>query len=132
MNPTPAEERTMQRTMRTGALRAAARLVAALGLLALGGCASPGEQGTLPVDCGEHGSEHDGHCHCDPGYLLSGETCVAAEEITEVCAEPGAAEEEHGHEACLCPASGACPCAEGTVQAIGARSYCVPELHHEG
>ncbi len=97
------------------------------------GCGEKGEEGSTPVDCGAHGSEHDGDCHCDEGYLFNESTCVPFAEITELCAGEAthAAEEEHEHGACLCPAEGECFCDHGEVQVLGAASYCVPELHHE-
>lgn len=100
-------------------------------LLAFGACSSDeGESGDTPIDCGEHGSEHDGHCHCETGFLFNGTTCVSADQITEECHEHDAdAGAEHHHEACVCPATGDCHCEEGTIETIGANSYCVPNLH---
>ncbi len=112
--------------------------------LGLTGCASEGDEGTTAVDCGTHGSEHDGHCHCDSGYLNHADTCVPADEVTELCeadadeaastadvAGDDAVTEEHHHEACLCPATGECPCDHGTLETLGTAVYCVPELHEE-
>ena len=95
------------------------------------GCAEEGKEGTTGIDCGEHGSEHAGHCHCDEGYLFDGETCVAPEAITEICHTPdGGAESEeaHHHEACRCPDEGECHCDDGEITTFGGRDYCVPEL----
>ena len=93
--------------------------------------------GTTGKNCGEHGTPHEDHCHCDQGYLYDGNTCVAPEQITEECveheeADAGADAEpvEHHHEACLC-ATDPCPCEEGTVQTLGGKQYCVPNLHQE-
>ncbi len=104
-------------------------------------CGKSGKDGETPTDCGGHGTLHEGHCHCDTGYLYDGKTCVAPESITEICAEhehetgdagtTGDAAEEHHHEACLCPSTGECHCEEGTVETLGTKKYCVPELHHE-
>ncbi|MBM4352457.1 MAG: hypothetical protein FJ109_01465 [Deltaproteobacteria bacterium] len=113
------------------------------------GCAEEGKAGVEALDCGAHGTEHDGHCHCDDGYLVDGATCVTPDKIAAVCeeepAESGAVEgdaveedhaaghEEHelSHAACLCPADGDCPCDHGTVKSFGAKEYCVPEMHEE-
>lgn len=117
----------------------------AMALVTLGaGCADEGESGSTTVACGQHGAEHDGHCHCDPGYLFSEETCVAPAEVTVVCEEhtgeegdvttPAdvSAEEEHHHDdACLCLVGAECPCEHGTVETYGTSTYCVPELHAE-
>jgi len=95
------------------------------------GCVSEdGESGETPIDCGEHGSAHDGHCHCDQGFLYDGTTCVEPDAITEVCEEhdADAGTEEHHHGACLCPSTGTCPC-EGTIESLAGKEYCVPELH---
>ena len=97
----------------------------ALGPL-VAGCGEPGEEGTIGVDCGDYGTEHDGHCHCDPGYLFDGDTCVNPEEITVPC-DAG----EHDHMACLCPAAGDCACEEGDLLAYGGNDYCTPVLHDE-
>ena len=85
-------------------------------------CAEEGSAGEAAVDCGTHGAEHDGHCHCDAGYLYDGAICVTPEEITAVC---GAQADEHT--ACRCPAEGDCPCDHGTVETIGVDDFCVPE-----
>lgn len=106
-------------------------LVAGLALVALApGCVTEdGEGGETPIDCGEHGSAHDGHCHCDEGFLFDGATCVAPDSITQVCEEHVAdADADHHHGACVCPSTGTCPC-EGTVETIGGKSYCLPDLH---
>lgn len=107
------------------------------------GCADEGESGTTTVNCGQHGSEHAGHCHCDPGYLNAEETCVAPAEVTAVCEEHAEEEgdvtsiaevheeEEHHHAACLCPLGAECHCEHGTVETYGSSSYCVPELHED-
>jgi hypothetical protein len=104
-----------------------------LALLAFSsGCSSDeGVAGDTPIDCGEHGTAHDGHCHCDTGFLYDGTTCVAPEAITNVCEEHDEdAGTEHHHGACLCPSTGTCPC-EGTVESIAGKDYCVPDLHAE-
>jgi hypothetical protein len=100
------------------------------------GCAEEGASGTTPIDCGEHGTEHDGHCHCHDGYLFANETCVAAEQVTALCeehdeedAEHEDAEHEHHHEACRCPDVGDCHCEHGDIVTIGVLSFCVSELH---
>ena len=108
----------------------------------LTGCPEEGEGGSEGIDCGDHGSAHEGHCHCDAGYLFDGETCVAPAEITQICEEEADEEageevdedahEEEAHEehgACVCPAEGACPCDHGEIEEHGGVSYCVPELH---
>jgi hypothetical protein len=103
-------------------------MVAAL-MLALPGCGKEGKEGTKPLDCGELGTAHDGHCHCAAGALFDGERCVLPEQVTRVCgAETGAKDE---HAACVCPEQGACPCDHGTVQTLGGRGYCVPEPDHD-
>lgn len=89
-------------------------------------CAEEGESGTSPIDCGEHGTEHDGHCHCDDGYLFDGETCVTPEEVTAICGE-----QEGEHAACVCPDEGDCPCDDGEIVAYGDHDYCVPDPHAE-
>ncbi len=100
-------------------------------------CAEPGTSGNEGVDCGPHGSPHDGHCHCHEGYLLSDETCVSPDKIILVCGETidaGTAEdtetEAHHHEACRCPETDACPC-DGKQVTIGGVDYCSPEIEHE-
>ncbi len=124
---------------------AIASVVLSLSLLGVAGCAEEGESGSTTVDCGGHGSEHDGHCHCDPGYLFAEETCVDPKAITAICeehqehsedvidadADVTAAEEEHHHDACLCPATGECHCENGTVESFGTERFCVPELHED-
>ena len=100
--------------------------------LLLGACAEEGDSGSSPIDCGEHGSEHEGHCHCDDGYLYDGETCVTPEEITTICEEhEEEGEEEELHGACVCPDEGECPCDHGEIETYGDHDYCVPELHQE-
>ena len=108
----------------------------------ISGCADPGDDGASGVDCGEYGSEHDGHCHCAEGFGFNGETCVALNEISEVCSgdvadeiqTDSAGETEHSHEShevCLCPGNGTeCPC-EGELIANGASTYCIPPLHED-
>ncbi len=92
------------------------------------GCAEEGEEGSSGIDCGDNGSEHDGHCHCDAGYLFNGETCVTPSEITELCEEP--LEGEHQHHACVCPASGECFC-DGEIVNHEGIDYCELDLHEE-
>jgi hypothetical protein len=89
------------------------------------GCAEEGEAGSAALDCGEHGTEHDGHCHCDDGWLFDGATCVTPAEITAVCGQ----DDYDEHAACLCPADGDCPCDNGTIAEHDGSEYCVPELH---
>ncbi|MFH0903527.1 MAG: hypothetical protein V2A73_23100 [Pseudomonadota bacterium] len=113
-----------------------ASLLLATLVLATTGCGKEGSEGTKPLDCGSHGTEHDGHCHCDSGYLFDGDTCVTPDEIDEVCVadeevEGTEGEEEHDHAACRCPGQGVCPCEEGTTETIGDGTYCIPELHDE-
>jgi len=101
-----------------------------LALLAFApGCSSDeGTGGEAPIDCGEHGSAHAGHCHCETGFLFDGTTCVAPDAVTNVCEEHDEdAGVAHDHTACLCPSTGTCPC-EGTVESIGGKDYCVPNL----
>ena len=100
-------------------------------------CAEKGVSGTDALDCGEHGSAHDGHCHCNEGYFFDGYTCVAPAEITDVCedetSDAGAAdtaETEHDHTACVCPTDGECPC-DGEISTYDGKEYCAPELHEE-
>lgn len=97
------------------------------------GCAEEGDSGEAALDCGEHGTEHDGHCHCDDGWLFDGTTCVTPEKITEICEEHTETdtdtEEEHHHETCLCPDGGKCHCEEGTIETYDGADYCVPDLH---
>ena len=113
-------------------------LVTALCMLALG-CAEEGKSGTQGIDCGDHGSAHGDHCHCDAGYFFDGGTCVAPEAITEVCEAhedetdtegEEDTEADHHHEACVCPAEGECPC-DGEISTYGGKEYCAPELHEE-
>ncbi len=107
-------------------------------------CAEPGESGTAGIDCGDHGSEHDGHCHCEAGWLFDGATCVLPAEITEVCEadeheEDAGAEAEHDdetseetdhhHAACRCPEEGECHCEAGTLETFEGVEFCVPMLH---
>lgn len=96
--------------------------------LAFVGC-GPGGGGSSGVDCGEHGTEHEGHCHCDSGFLFDGTTCVEPSGVTEICVEPADGEEHH-HEACKCPDTGVCPC-DGTIETFGGNEYCAPELHED-
>lgn len=106
-------------------------MMVVVGMLAvLQACISEvGKGGETPMDCGEHGSAHDGHCHCDEGFLFDGSTCVFPDDITTVCHEhEEEGEEEHHHGACLCPTEGVCPC-DGTVESTGGKSYCVPKVH---
>jgi hypothetical protein len=98
-------------------------------------CGEAGESGEAPLDCGP-GTYHDGHCHCDEGYLFDGATCVDPSEITEICeeheADTDAEEEEHSHAACLCPEPPEeCPCDHGGIESFGGSDYCVPELHED-
>ena len=95
-------------------------------------CAEEGQEGDSPLDCGDHGTEHDGHCHCDEGYLFDGETCVEPEEISEICGEESDTEGEEEHEhACVCPEEGECPCDHGEIVTIGGQDYCAPVFHEE-
>lgn len=125
--------------------------------LQLMGCAEDGEDGSAALDCGEYGSEHDGHCHCDDGFAFNGETCVGLEEITNLCEEEAHTEsdtevdtdvgtdehdedtdehdedtEEHDHDeemgACLCETVSECHC-DGEVIEYGGNAYCILELH---
>jgi len=97
----------------------------------LSGCAEKGEEGTSGIDCGDHGTEHDGHCHCDSGWLSDGETCVEPADITDVCEEHEETDtEEHHHEACVCPEDGDCPC-EGDIVTFAEVDYCSPALDEE-
>jgi len=96
------------------------------------GCLGEGEEGESPLDCGEHGSEHEGHCHCEQGYLFDGEACMEPALITEICGEEethdGGEEDHHG--ACRCPDEGDCNC-DGDIETYEGDDYCVPELHDE-
>ncbi len=88
-----------------------------------------GSEGGSPageIDCGEHGSAHGDHCHCYQGYLFDGQTCVAPEDITEICEDHSPTELVHF--ACVCPAEGPCFC-DGTIVDLAGESYCEPELH---
>lgn len=122
-------EKNMGRIMRKAVVAVSFAAVAAAGV----GCAEEGESGEAALDCGEHGTEHDGHCHCDDGWLFDGTTCVTPSEITEPCGEDAASDagEEDHHEACLCPDVGDCPCDEGTVEEYGGAEYCVPALDED-
>ena len=104
-------------------------------LICVTGCGEEGEEGSTGTDCGEHGTEHDGHCHCDPGYLFNGEACVPPSEITEICEaqEDGGTEEEEEHEdhACRCPETGECHCDHGEIVTLEGVNFCQPELHEE-
>jgi hypothetical protein len=102
------------------------------------GCAEEGEVGEMPLDCGEHGDAHGGHCHCEDGFLYDGVSCVAPEEITEICGEhleeaetESSQHDMEAHGACRCPATGVCPCEHGELETVGGQDYCVPELHEE-
>lgn len=95
-------------------------------------CGEAGASGEAPLDCGP-GTYHDGHCHCDEGYLFDGTTCVDPSQITGICEEheedADAGEEEHAHEACRCPEPPAeCPCDHGEIESFGGDDFCVPEL----
>ena len=88
-------------------LQTAALLVAGLTLLApaLAGCGEKGESGTTGVNCGEHGTAHGDHCHCDQGFLFDGATCLVPDDIDEICeahadelADAGAAQVDGGHD----------------------------------
>lgn len=92
--------------------------------------AHTGESGTTGVDCGDHGSEHEGHGHCDSGYPFDGTTCVDPADITTECVEHDDGEEDD-HAACLCPSTGTCPCDHGENEFYGGSDDCVPELHDE-
>jgi len=72
------------------------------------------------VDCGENGSAHGDHCHCFQGYMFDGETCVVPDEITQSCQD-----DDQSGSACVCPATGMCPCA-GDLEEHGGKRYCVP------
>ncbi|MCK9463913.1 MAG: hypothetical protein M0R80_30215 [Proteobacteria bacterium] len=91
------------------------------------GCAEEGESGEAALDCGEHGTEHDGHCHCDEGWLFDGAACVTPTGITALCGEGG----YDDHAACLCPEDGDCPCEDGEIEEHDGAEYCVPELHED-
>lgn len=106
-------------------------------LVSLSACLTEdGKGGEAPIDCGEHGSAHAGHCHCDHGFLFDGTTCVSPDAITQECqehddehADEHADEHEHHHHgACVCPAEGTCPC-DGEVESIAGKDYCIPDLH---
>ncbi len=47
--------------------------------------------------CGEHGEQHDDHCHCDEGYHEVGGTCVPEESGTDPCGEHGELHGDHCH-----------------------------------
>ena len=103
----------------------------------VGACAEKGASGTDGIDCGDFGSAHDGHCHCNEGYFYDGSTCVAPSEITDVCeaeksdaGEADSAETEHHHAACVCPTDGECPC-DGDISTYEGKDYCAPELHED-
>jgi hypothetical protein len=112
----------------------------AIGAALFVACAEKGKSGSEGIDCGDHGSAHGDHCHCNEGYFFDGVTCVAPGEITEVCtaeaADAGeadttaATEAEHHHEACVCPTEGDCPC-DGEISTYGGKDYCSPELDEE-
>lgn len=108
--------------------------------LGLAGCSSDsGSGGNDPINCGEHGSAHDDHCHCETNYLFNGKTCVEANKITEKCDDhhdehhddhhdDDHANGDHHHEACVCPADGKCHC-DGEIVTISNQKYCVPNPH---
>ncbi|MCP4602470.1 MAG: hypothetical protein GY847_18470 [Proteobacteria bacterium] len=64
-----------------------------------------GEGEFADLDCGDHGHEHDGECHCDDSYELDGPNCVKlgnnAGENTDThevdCGEHGSAHGGHCH-----------------------------------
>lgn len=118
-------------------------------------CAEPGEEGSGALDCGEFGSEHDGHCHCVDGHAFYNETCVSFSAITELCEDHDGedtlhqeesigvdtAEHEYEHEdeqahedahehasTCLCHDAAQCVC-DGTLTFLGGNTYCEPPLH---
>ena len=95
--------------------------------VAAAACAEEGEAGEAALDCGEHGTEHDGHCHCDDGWLFDGTTCVTPAEITAVCGE----DDHDDHAACRCPDDADCPCENGEIEEHDGADYCVPELHED-
>jgi len=107
--------------------------LAAMAML-LAACGEEGESGSSPLDCGDHGHAHDGHCHCDDGYLFDGETCVDPSEITEICEDhehEEEGEEDHEHAACLCPApTEECHCEHGDIVTYGGDDFCVPDYDH--
>jgi len=114
---------------------------ATVGLVLFVSCAEKGKSGTEGIDCGDHGSAHADHCHCNEGYFFDGETCVAPEDITRVCAaevadagesdtSSAATEEAHDHTACVCPTDGDCPCT-GEIATYGGKDYCAPALDEE-
>jgi hypothetical protein len=106
-------------------------MIAAALVFGAGACAEEGDEGTSGIDCGDHGAEHDGHCHCDDGWLFDGETCVDPAEIAETCEEHEETDtEEHHDEACVCPEDGDCPC-DGDIVTYGGVDYCEPALHEE-
>lgn len=111
-------------------------VLGALGLaLLITACASDGQEGEPSLDCSGHGTTHNGHCHCDSGYLFDGTTCVVPADIDAVCAAeetPATTDEaQHEHLACRCPASEECPCDHGEVQTFENEDYCVPSLDEE-
>ncbi|MCU0694059.1 MAG: hypothetical protein MUF54_21925 [Polyangiaceae bacterium] len=79
---------------------------------------------------------HNGHCHCDDGYLFDGATCVGPSEIVQTCEEheaPDGGDDDGGDThvhgaACRCPTTGTCPCEHGEVQVLAGSTYCVPHL----
>lgn len=101
-------------------------LMALMGLLLC--CAEQGKIGEAGVDCGDHGTEHAGHCHCDTGYLFDGMTCVDPEEITIPCGDHvddgGIDGSDHDHGVCVCPVTGDCACDEGEIVTVGGLDYC--------
>jgi hypothetical protein len=106
----------------------------ALAMLPLS-CAEEGEDDSTEsqeIDCGSYGDTHGDHCHCHPGYMFDGATCVMPDQVTDECKEHEGEEdagEPHDHAACRCPPVGECHCDNGTVETYGAYDYCLPELH---
>lgn len=99
------------------------------------GCADDGSSGSAGINCGEFGSEHNGHCHCSDGYAFDGTTCVALSAITDLCAEhhephEDSDDDEEHHSACVCESTVNCPC-EGNLLTSEGTTYCIPELHEE-
>jgi hypothetical protein len=102
-----------------------------LSALFLQGCLEEGASGDTGLDCGEWGTAHDGHCHCEDGFAFDGETCVALSDISERCTvHEDTNEEEHAQGACRCETEADCPC-EGELLLFEGTTYCIPELHDE-